>query len=123
MTTPPLQTATDAAAKVADGALLVDVRSAQGRAAHGEIPGATLVDRDDLDALFGPADAPAISLDTPVVVVCGSPNGSGPVAEALARRGYTHVSHVDGGFPAWKDAGLPATDPAEAPAEPTDARA
>src|SRR5690606_32678967 len=74
MTTPPLQTATDAAAKVADGALLVDVRSAQGRAAHGEIPGATLVDRDDLDALFGPADAPAISLDTPVVVVCGSPN-------------------------------------------------
>jgi len=123
MTTPPLQTATDAAAKVADGALLVDVRSAQGRAAHGEIPGATLVDRDDLDALFGPADAPAISLDTPVVVVCGSPNGSGPVAEALARRGYAHVSHVDGGFPAWKDAGLPATDPAEAPAEPTDARA
>ncbi|MFI2704410.1 rhodanese-like domain-containing protein [Cellulosimicrobium composti] len=123
MTTPPLQTATDAAAKVADGALLVDVRSAQGRAAHGEIPGATLVDRDDLDALFGPADAPAISLDTPVVVVCGSPNGSGPVAEALARRGYAHVSHVDGGFPAWKDAGLPATDPAEAPAEPTDAPA
>ncbi|NDO88456.1 rhodanese-like domain-containing protein [Cellulosimicrobium composti] len=123
MTTPPLQTATDAAATVADGALLVDVRSAQGRAAHGEIPGATLVDRDDLDALFGPADAPAISLDTPVVVVCGSPNGSGPVAEALARRGYAHVSHVDGGFPAWKDAGLPATDPAEAPAEPTDAPA
>lgn len=123
MTTPPLQTATDAAAKVADGALLVDVRSAQGRAAHGEIPGATLVDRNDLDALFGPADAPAISLDTPVVVVCGSPNGSGPVAEALARRGYAHVSHVDGGFPAWKDAGLPATDPAEAPAEPTDAPA
>jgi rhodanese-related sulfurtransferase len=119
MTTPPLQTAADAAAKVADGALLIDVRSAGGRAAHGEIPGATLADRHDLDALFGPADNPAISLDTPVVVVCGSPNGSGPVAEALAQRGYTHVSHVDGGFPAWKDAGLPASDPVDAPAEPT----
>ncbi len=121
-TTPPLRAATDAAAQVADGALLVDVRSAGGRAAHGEIPGATLADRDDLDALFGPADAPVISLDTPVVVVCGSPNGSGPVAEALARRGYTHVSHVDGGFPAWKEAGLPASDPVDGPApssEPT----
>ncbi|WP_454728515.1 rhodanese-like domain-containing protein [Cellulosimicrobium protaetiae] len=116
MTTPPLQTATDAGAKVADGALLIDVRSAGGRAAHGEIPGATLADRNDLDALFGPAGNPAISLDTPVVVVCGSTNGSGPVAEALAQRGYTNVSHVDGGFPAWKDAGLPASDPVEAPA-------
>ena len=113
-TTPPLQAAADAAAKVADGALLIDVRSAGGRAAHGEIPGATLADRHDLDALFGPAENPAISLDTPVVVVCGSPNGSGPVAEALAERGYTNVSHVDGGFPAWKDAGLPASEPVEA---------
>ncbi|QJW37905.1 rhodanese-like domain-containing protein [Cellulosimicrobium protaetiae] len=123
MTTPPLQTATDAGAKVADGALLIDVRSAGGRAAHGEIPGATLADRNDLDALFGPAGNPAISLDTPVVVVCGSPNGSGPVAEALAQRGYTNVSHVDGGFPAWKDAGLPASDPVEVPADPTPAQA
>ncbi|ARK03486.1 rhodanese-like domain-containing protein [Cellulosimicrobium funkei] len=120
-TTPPLRAATDAAAQVADGALLIDVRSAGGRAAHGEIPGATLADRDDLDALFGPADAPVISLDTPVVVVCGSPNGSGPVAEALARRGYTHVSHVDGGFPAWKEAGLPASDPVGAAPEPAPA--
>jgi len=111
-TVPPLQSAADAGAKVADGALLVDVRSAAGRASHGDIPGATLADRTDLDALFGPASAPAVSLDTPVVVVCGSENGSGPVAEALAARGYTNVSHVAGGFPAWRDAGLPSTVPA-----------
>lgn len=111
-TTPPVQSAAEAGAKVADGALLVDVRSAAGRASHGDIPGATLADRTDLDALFGPASDPAVSLDTPVVVVCGSENGSGPVAEALAARGYTNVSHVAGGFPAWRDAGLPATVPA-----------
>jgi rhodanese-related sulfurtransferase len=105
----------EAAAAVAEGALLVDVRSSGGRAAHGEIPGSTLLDRTDLDALFGPAHAPVISIDTPVVVVCGSENGSRPVAEALAARGYT-VSHVDGGFPAWKAAGLPAEPPADAPA-------
>jgi rhodanese-related sulfurtransferase len=105
----------EAAAAVAHGALLVDVRSSGGRAAHGEIPGSTLLDRTDLDALFGPAHAPVISIDTPVVVVCGSENGSRPVAEALAARGYT-VSHVDGGFPAWKAAGLPAEPPTDAPA-------
>jgi rhodanese-related sulfurtransferase len=113
---PALKPAADAAADVAHGALLVDVRSAGGRAAHGDIPGATLADRTDLDALFGPAHAPVISIDTPVVVVCGSPAGSGPVAEQLAARGYT-VTHVDGGFPAWKAAGLPATNPTD-PAQP-----
>ncbi|QAY69281.1 rhodanese-like domain-containing protein [Xylanimonas protaetiae] len=111
-TTPELQTPDAAGVKVADGALLIDVRSAAGRASTGEIPGATLADRNDLDALFGTTSAPLVSLDTPVVVVCGSVNGSGPVAEALAARGYTRVSHVDGGFPAWKAAGLPATEPA-----------
>ena len=112
---PALRPPAEAAAEVAHGALLVDVRSAGGRAAHGEIPGSTLLGRTDLDALFGPAHAPVISIDTPVVVVCGSENGSRPVAEALAARGYT-VSHVDGGFPAWKAAGLPSEPPTDAPA-------
>ncbi len=113
---PALRAPVEAAAEVARGALLVDVRSAGGRASHGEIPGSTLLDRTDLDALFGPAHAPVISIDTPVVVVCGSENGSRPVAEALAARGYT-VSHVDGGFPAWKAAGLPAEPPTEPPTD------
>ncbi|MFF3063864.1 rhodanese-like domain-containing protein [Oerskovia sp. NPDC057915] len=105
---PVLAPATDAGARVADGAFLIDVRSEGGRATAGSIPGATVTDRDDLDAIFGSASAPAVSLDTPVVVVCGSERGSGPVAEALAARGYTNVTHVEGGFPAWRDAGLPA---------------
>ncbi|WP_265522374.1 rhodanese-like domain-containing protein [Oerskovia flava] len=114
-TQPVLQAPRDAGERVAGGALLVDVRSAGGRAAHGEIPGATLVDRADLDALFGPAVAPAVALDTPIVVVCGSERGSGPVAAALAERGYTDVTHVDGGFPAWRDSGLPAAAPVAPP--------
>jgi len=32
-------------------------------------------------------------------------------AGARVARGYTDVSHVDGEFPAWKEAGLPATEP------------
>ncbi|MFD6093571.1 rhodanese-like domain-containing protein [Oerskovia sp. NPDC060338] len=105
---PLLTPATDAGDRVAAGAFLVDVRSPGGRASAGAIPGATVTDREDLDAIFGSVAAPAVSLDTPIVVVCGSERGSGPVAEALAARGYTNVSHVEGGFPAWRDAGLPA---------------
>lgn len=107
----PLVTPADAAARVADGAVLVDVRSDAGRARTGAIPGATVVDRYAVDTDFDLASAariaPVVSLDTAIVVVCGSVRGSGPVAAELRARGFTNVVHVEGGAPAWKDAGLP----------------
>lgn len=107
----PLVTARDAAARVARGAVLVDVRSEAGRVANGTIPPATVVDRYGLDEAFdleaATRLAPVVDLDTPVVVVCGSVRGSGPVAAALRARGYTDVVHVEGGFDAWREAGLP----------------
>jgi rhodanese-related sulfurtransferase len=74
-----------------------------------------VVDRNDLDAEFG-LDSPAKhsevnSLDQPIVVVCGSIAGSAPVAEGLLQRGFVNVVHVDGGFPAWKAAGLTVAEP------------
>jgi rhodanese-related sulfurtransferase len=64
-------------------------------------------DRDALDAEFD-FDSPTrhaevISTDTPIVVVCGSVNGSGLVAEALIGRGFVNVVHVDGGALAWHE--------------------
>ncbi|WP_034648192.1 rhodanese-like domain-containing protein [Cellulomonas sp. HZM] len=107
----PSVDAVHAAARVADGALLVDVRSAAGRESTGSIPGAALVDRYTVDETFDLASAtkvtPALSLDTPIVVVCGSVRGSGPVAAALRAKGFTNVVHVEGGAAAWRDAGLP----------------
>ncbi|MEN0129349.1 MAG: rhodanese-like domain-containing protein [Brevundimonas sp.] len=107
----PVVDAVHAAARVADGAFLIDVRSDKGRAATGAIPGATVVDRYEVDAAFDLAAvtrlAPVVSLDTPIVVVCGSVRGSGPVAAALREKGFTNVVHVEGGAPAWRDAGLP----------------
>lgn len=107
----PLVTPADAAERVAAGAVLVDVRSDAGRARTGAIPGATVVDRYAVDTDFDLASAariaPVVSLDTPIVVVCGSVRGSGPVAAELRARGFTNVVHVEGGAPAWKDAGLP----------------
>ncbi|WP_432843962.1 rhodanese-like domain-containing protein [Dactylosporangium sp. CA-092794] len=84
------------------------MRSAPRRAADGVIPGAVIADRNDLPAVFG-----AVAVDTPVVVVCGSVNGSRPVAEALIADGYTDVAHVEGGYAAWRDAGLPVRAPAD----------
>lgn len=105
MSTPELITPDDAGKRVANGALLVDVRSAPRRAADGAIPGAVIADRNDLQAVFG-----LVAVDTPIVVVCGTVDGSRPVAEALAADGYTDVAHIDGGFANWRDAGLPVTD-------------
>lgn len=111
----PTVTAADAAGRVAEGAVLVDVRSAAGRARTGSIPGARVVDRYAVDRDFDLASAtrlePVVSLDTPIVVVCGSVRGSGPVAAALRAKGFTNVVHVDGGAPAWRDAGLPIEAP------------
>jgi len=101
----PLITAAEARQRVADGAVLLDTRSQGGREKTGVVPGAVIVDRDDLDAEFGfdsPTRHPEVaSLETPIVVICGSINGSGPVAEALIARGFVNVVHVDGGVPAW----------------------
>jgi rhodanese-related sulfurtransferase len=98
-----------AAAAVEGGARFIDVRSDGFRARTGGLPQAEIIAKDAIDAAF--ADA---SDTRPVVVICGSINGSGPVAEQLVAKGFADVVHVDGGFAAWKDAGLPttpATDP------------
>ena len=106
----PLVSPGEAATRVAAGAVLIDVRSAAGRAASGTIPGAIPVDRYQVDALFDLAGADHLSQvtgnGTAIVVVCGSVRGSGPVAAALIAKGFTDVVHVEGGFSAWQDAGL-----------------
>jgi rhodanese-related sulfurtransferase len=72
---PQLITAREAKQRVADGAVLLDTRSPAGREKTGAIPGAVIVNRDDLDAGFG-FDSPSrhgeiTSTDTPIVVICG----------------------------------------------------
>jgi rhodanese-related sulfurtransferase len=43
----------------------------------------------------------------PVVAYCMSGNRSRMAGRALARHGFTDVYHLQGGYRAWKDAGLP----------------
>ena len=111
----PAVSAHEAAERVAQGAFLLDVRSDAGRSRTGAIPGAVVGDRyaidEEFDLTSATRHAPVVSLDTPIVVVCGSVRGSGPVAAELRAKGFTNVVQVEGGFGAWKEAGLPAEEP------------
>jgi rhodanese-related sulfurtransferase len=107
-----LLTAAEAADLVdRDEAYLIDIRGAAAREEHGVVPAAVVVDRTQLDRTFGQDSDERIPVaadpDKRVIVFCSSERGSGPIAERIARLGYPHVSHIEGGFAAWKSADLP----------------
>jgi thiosulfate sulfurtransferase len=47
-----------------------------------------------------------VDFETPVFIICYSGHGSKGVAQYLCDQGYTNMYSVDGGFGAWKIAGL-----------------
>lgn len=100
-----------AAAAVADGALLVDIRPSEQRRREGEIPGALLVERNVLEWRLDPAcpyRLPQVSThDQPIVIVCSEGYASSLAAGVLQELGLQRVTDVEGGFQAWAAAGLP----------------
>ena len=100
----------EAARAAASGALLVDIRPAAQRAAEGEIPGALIVERNVLEWRFDPASSarlPQAGYDLQVIVVCSEGYTSSLAAAALQDLGVSRATDLDGGFVAWRDAGLP----------------
>ncbi|NYJ05170.1 rhodanese-like domain-containing protein [Petropleomorpha daqingensis] len=100
-----------AAARVARGALLVDIRPAAQRALEGEVPGSLIVERNVLEWRFDPASAArlpqATGYDVEVIVLCSEGYTSSLAADALRSLGLTQATDVVGGFVAWQAAGLP----------------
>ena len=105
----------EAAARVAAGAVLVDIRPAAQRAAEGEVPGALAVERNVLEWRFDPASdarlAVATGFDVDVIVLCSAGYTSSLAADALRSLGLHRATDVVGGFHAWAAAGLPTTGP------------
>lgn len=101
----------EAAAAVAEGALLVDIRPAAQRAAEGGIPGALVIERNVLEWRLDPhseARLPeATGPDLRVIVVCSEGYSSSLAAADLQDVGLRHATDVIGGFQAWQAAGLP----------------
>jgi rhodanese-related sulfurtransferase len=100
----------EAAAVVARGGLLVDIRPAAQRRREGEVPGAVVIERNVLEWRLDPAsDArlPEAGYDTQVVVMCSEGYTSSLAAAALQDLGVRRATDLRGGFAAWAAAGLP----------------
>ncbi|MEU8815546.1 rhodanese-like domain-containing protein [Actinoplanes sp. NPDC048796] len=100
-------------AAMARGAVLVDIRPAAQRAEHGEIPGAVIIERNVLEWRLDPrSDARlpwAGDYDLEVIVTCQEGYTSSLAAAALKDLGLHRATDLDGGYAAWRAAGLPVT--------------
>lgn len=104
-----------AAAMQRDGALLVDTRPVEQRHRDGEIPGAVVVDRNVLEWRLDPTSPHRIAEvtgdDQTIVVVCNEGYSSSLAAATLQRLGLRNATDLEGGFQAWRAAGLPVRPP------------
>ncbi|MGW3410439.1 rhodanese-like domain-containing protein [Streptomyces sp. NPDC000888] len=92
-------------------ALLVDIRYAALRERDGLIPGALVVERNELEWRLDPQGshrAPeATSHNLRVVVVCNEGYASSLAAVSLRQLGLHRATDLVGGFQAWKATGFP----------------
>ncbi|MEU1048776.1 rhodanese-like domain-containing protein [Streptomyces sp. NPDC005897] len=99
------------ASSEAGTALLVDIRYAALRERDGVIPGALVVERNELEWRLDPQGShrlpEATDHDVRVVVVCNEGYASSLAAESLHRLGLHRATDLIGGFQAWRAAGLP----------------
>jgi rhodanese-related sulfurtransferase len=103
----------EAAARVAAGALLVDIRPAVHRAEEGSVPGALVIERNVLEWRLDPqSDArvpQATDHDVEVILLCNEGYTSSVAADSLRELGLVKSADVIGGYRAWAAAGLPVT--------------
>jgi rhodanese-related sulfurtransferase/GNAT superfamily N-acetyltransferase len=105
-------TPAQAHAELAAGeAILVDHRTLEQRTDHGDIPGATRMSMTVVPWRLDPQSPwkePSVTDHaTRVIVVCQEGYSSSLSAAWLRELGMTRVADIEGGFEAWRDAGLP----------------
>ncbi|MGW2618114.1 rhodanese-like domain-containing protein [Streptomyces sp. NPDC001500] len=92
-------------------ALLVDIRYAALRERDGLIPGALVVERNELEWRLDPRGShrlpEATSHEVRAVVICNEGYASTLAAASLHQLGLHRATDLVGGFQAWKAAGLP----------------
>ncbi|MCS0605753.1 rhodanese-like domain-containing protein [Streptomyces sp. LP11] len=92
-------------------ALLVDIRYAALRERDGLIPGALVIERNELEWRLDPLGShrvpEATGHDLRVVVICNEGYASSLAAASLHQLGLHRATDLVGGFQAWRAAGLP----------------
>ena len=100
---------------VRDGALLVDIRAEHQRTADGVVPEAIWFARNVLEWRCDPSsdarDERVGGLHRRVIVMCDAGYQSSLAAATLQQLGFARATDLDGGFQAWRAAGMP-VDPA-----------
>ena len=95
------------------GAVLIDIRPAARRPEYGEIPGALIIERNVLEWRLDPRSDARLGFadryDLEVIITCQEGYTSSLAAAALQDLGLHRATDLDGGFAAWKAAGLPTT--------------
>ena len=112
----------EAAAALAQGAVLIDVRTGEQRTVQGEIPGALALPLNVLEWRVDPDSGhhdPRIGgRDTQLILICAEGYCSSLAAARLQDLGFEQATDVVGGFAMWRAAGLPVEQPAPRPAVP-----
>lgn len=93
------------------GAILIDIRSDSQIARDGVVPGALVIARNVLEWRLDPASdhrhPQAPSLEDQVILMCDEGYQSSLAAATLQQLGFARATDLDGGFQAWRGAGLP----------------
>ncbi len=101
------------AAHSAGQVLFVDLRDVRELEREGVMPGAVHAPRGMLEFWVDPASPyfnKVFGESKPLVLFCAAGWRSALAAKTLQDMGVPEVSHVDGGFKAWKAAGAPVAD-------------
>ena len=100
-----------ASAMSAGAAVLIDIRSEVQRERDGVVPGSVFFPRNVLEWRCDPASAwrdPRVSNPSRRLIVrCDEGYQSSLAAANLRRMGFDDAADLDGGFQAWRSAGLP----------------
>ena len=101
----------DALGAIADGALLIDIRTETQRAGDGTVPGSSFVPRNVLEWRLDPSspshDPDLARSDAVIILMCDEGYQSSLAAAVLQTLGISRATDLVGGFQAWSAAGLP----------------
>ena len=100
-----------ARAAIDSGAVLVDIRAESQRARDGVVPGSVFIARNVLEWRCDPAgsnrDERVADPARRLIVMCDAGYQSSLAAAVLHDLGHDRATDLDGGFQAWRAAGLP----------------
>ncbi len=107
-----------------DGAQIVDLRDVRELEREGVVPGAFHAPRGMLEFWVDPScqyhHKAFADSGKPYVLFCAMGWRSALAARTMLEMGFDNVTHIEGGFTAWKAAGAPVADKASAPKRPPD---